>query len=129
MLTPQERQRSLAETAIWIAVLFNLTCNGGGYVYQRRWKAYWLGALIAFLAALGSGSLSGAIAWARTPSVSFEDRATNFAWAALKTGSLGWIAVGLGSAIEAGVTVQRLRRRLAHPSDPIAVSESLPPRS
>ncbi|WP_338461323.1 hypothetical protein VZH09_09725 [Synechococcus elongatus IITB7] len=129
MQTPEERQRALAGTAIWIAVLFNLTCNGGGYVYQRRWKAYWLGALIAFLAALGSGSVAGAIAWARTPSVSFEDRATNFAWAALGTGSVGWLAVGFGSAIEAGITVQRLRRRLARQPEKVAVSESIPPSS
>lgn len=126
MLTPEERERSLAGTALWIAVLFNLTCNGGGYVYQRRWKAYWLGALIAFLTAIGSGSLSGTIAWARTPSVSFEDRATNFAWAALKTGSVGWIFVGLGSAVEAGLTVHRLRKKLSQASSTTDVESTAP---
>ena len=37
------RQEILAESAGWVAVTLNVLPGlGAGYLYQRRWKAYWI---------------------------------------------------------------------------------------
>ena len=37
------RQESLAASAGWTAVTLNVLPGlGAGYLYQRRWKAYWM---------------------------------------------------------------------------------------
>ena len=41
-MTPT-REQILAASAGWVAVLLNLVPGvGNGYLYQRRWKAYWI---------------------------------------------------------------------------------------
>ncbi len=37
------KREILASSSIWVGVLLNLLPGlGAGYIYQRRWKAYWL---------------------------------------------------------------------------------------
>jgi len=56
------RKAVLAASAPWLAALLNLVPGlGSGYIYQRRWRAYWITSAVAtswFVlgAVLGSGS-------------------------------------------------------------------------
>jgi hypothetical protein len=46
-MTPT-REQILAASAGWVAVLLNLFPGvGNGYLYQRRWKAYWITLAVA----------------------------------------------------------------------------------
>jgi hypothetical protein len=55
-----DRKAILAASAPWLAALLNLVPGlGTGYIYQRRWKAYWITSGLASLwfalgAALGT---------------------------------------------------------------------------
>ena len=41
-MTPT-REQILAASAGWVAVVLNLVPGlGSGYLYQRRWRAYWI---------------------------------------------------------------------------------------
>lgn len=43
-----DRMAILAASAPWLAAFLNLLPGlGTGYIYQRRWRAYWLTALLA----------------------------------------------------------------------------------
>jgi len=45
--TPPSSKDLIASSAGWVAVLLNLVPGlGTGYIYQRRWKAYWICSLI-----------------------------------------------------------------------------------
>ena len=64
-MTPS-KQEILAASSAWVAVLLNLVPGlGTGYLYQRRWRAYWLTSALAtswFVAgALLGGSEDGAL--------------------------------------------------------------------
>ena len=59
----------LAASAAWVAVLLNVIPGlGAGYLYQRRWKAYWITVAVAVTLltanAIASSSTKGAY---RTP--------------------------------------------------------------
>ena len=42
------KREILAESAGWVAVILNVVPGlGAGYLYQRRWKAYWITAVLA----------------------------------------------------------------------------------
>ena len=42
------REQILAASAGWVAVLLNVVPGlGAGYLYQRRWKAYWITSALA----------------------------------------------------------------------------------
>ena len=46
-MTPTNKE-ILAASAGWVAVTLNLVPGlGAGYLYQRRWKAYWITAVLA----------------------------------------------------------------------------------
>ena len=46
-MAPTKRE-ILAASAGWVAVTLNLVPGlGAGYLYQRRWKAYWITAVLA----------------------------------------------------------------------------------
>ncbi|MCS5699321.1 hypothetical protein NZK32_09750 [Cyanobium sp. FGCU-52] len=59
------RKAVLAASAPWLAALLNLVPGlGSGYIYQRRWRAYWITSAVAtswFVlgAVLGSGGEAG----------------------------------------------------------------------
>ena len=47
MPTPS-RDQVLAASAGWVAVLLNVLPGlGAGYLYQRRWRAYWITSAVA----------------------------------------------------------------------------------
>lgn len=44
------KQQILASGSLWVAVVLNLVPGlGTGYIYQRRWKAYWITSALASL--------------------------------------------------------------------------------
>ena len=46
-MTPT-REQILAASAGWVAVVLNVVPGlGAGYLYQRRWKAYWITSALA----------------------------------------------------------------------------------
>lgn len=112
------RDQLVASSAAWLAVSLNLGCQGVGYIYQRRWRAFWLGGLAAFSAALalglGSASLVTQLPVASRPP-GLEDNSELSVGALMLGAYAGLMAVGIGSAVEAGVAVNRARRRLGRP--------------
>jgi len=104
------RDQLVAASSSWVAVSLNLGCQGMGYVYQRRWGAFWLGGCAAVAAAavlaFGAGIAGYSLAGER------KDRDAITTASAMVAGYVGWFAVGLGSAVEAGVATTQARRRL-----------------
>lgn len=47
-MTTPTREQILAASAAWVAALLNVVPGlGAGYLYQRRWKAYWITSALA----------------------------------------------------------------------------------
>jgi len=109
------RDQLVASSSGWLAVSLNLGSQGVGYIYQRRWGAFWIGAAAALVSAvvLGAGA---AVLSTRLPA---EARGKGDIYTMDLTvpvtamgAYVGVIAVGVGSAVEAGLAVKRARRRL-----------------
>ena len=87
----------LAASAGWVAVVLNVIPGlGAGYLYQRRWKPYWITSLLAT-----TWFLAGAVLGQNAPP-DFEARSQ---W----VGLLGLIALAAVTAAEAGLAVKRVR--------------------
>ncbi|CAI8415693.1 MAG: Uncharacterised protein [Cyanobium sp. ARS6] len=87
----------LAASAGWVAVTLNVVPGlGTGYLYQRRWKAYWITAALAtgwfVLGALLGQGAEGA-----------EEIQNQ--WIGLG----GLVALAAGTAVEAGLAVKKSR--------------------
>ncbi len=105
-----------ASSSGWIAALLNLACQGHGYLYQRRWGAYWIGAAAAVGASLlGGVAIGGGTWWLNRTRPEATELTTSAAVAGVYLGLGG---VGLGSAVEAGLAVNRARRRLQQSAEP-----------
>jgi len=104
-----DRDQILACSSGWLALALNLSGGGIGYIYQRRWRAYWFGGLAALAAALVLGC-SGAVLGRRIDPGSPE-RAGSLLGTIAGAGA-GLLGVAVGSALEAGLAVNRARRRL-----------------
>ena len=96
----------LAASAGWVAVVLNVVPGlGAGYLYQRRWRAWWITSASAtawFVAgAVLSGSSSQVVI---TPG----DDPTN-----QLIGLLGLLGLAAVTAAEAGLAVKRVRARLS----------------
>ena len=91
------RQEILAASAGWVAVTLNVLPGlGAGYLYQRRWKAYWITSALSttwfFLGAvLGQGAEAG------------EELQNQI------VGLFGLVALTAGTAVEAGLAVKKSR--------------------
>ena len=91
------RQEILAASAGWVAVALNVLPGlGAGYLYQRRWKAYWITSALATTwfvlgAVLGQGAESGE---------ELQDQLV---------GLFGLVALAAGTAVEAGLAVKKSR--------------------
>jgi hypothetical protein len=95
-MTPT-REQILAASAGWVAVLLNVVPGlGAGYLYQRRWKAYWITSALAtawFVAGAVLGQNADATAEAQNQLV----------------GLIGLLALAGVTATEAGLAVKRVR--------------------
>ena len=95
-MAPTKRE-ILAASAGWVAVTLNVVPGlGAGYLYQRRWKAYWITSALATTwfvlgAVLGQGA-EGA-----------QDIQNQL------VGLVGFIALSAGTAVEAGIAVKKSR--------------------
>jgi hypothetical protein len=103
------RDQIVASSSGWLAVSLNLGCNGGGYIYQRRWKAFWLGGLAATAAAMALG-ITGAVVGNAIDQGSPEGAGPLYG--AIVGANAALLGVGIGSSLEAGLAVNRARRRL-----------------
>jgi hypothetical protein len=92
------REQILAASAGWVAVVLNVVPGlGAGYLYQRRWKAYWITSALAsgwFVAGALLGQNADAAAEAQTQLV----------------GLIGLLVLAAVTATEAGLAVQRVRQ-------------------
>lgn len=96
---PPTREQILAASAGWVAVLLNVVPGlGAGYLYQRRWRAYWITSAIAtawFVVGAVLGQTVDAAAEPRNQLV----------------GLIGLLALAAVTATEAGLAVRRVRLR------------------
>ena len=93
------KRETLAASAGWVAVTLNVIPGiGAGYLYQRRWKAYWItSALATTWFALGAVLGQGAEA---------AEQIQN-----QLIGLLGLVALAIGTAIEAGLAAKQSREQ------------------
>ena len=93
------KKEILAASAGWVAVTLNVIPGiGAGYLYQRRWKAYWItSALATTWFALGAVLGQGAEA---------AEQIQN-----QLIGLLGLVALAIGTAIEAGLAAKQSREQ------------------
>ena len=95
-MAPTKRE-ILAASAGWVAVTLNVVPGlGAGYLYQRRWRVYWITSALATTwfvlgAVLGQGA-EGA-----------QDIQNQL------VGLVGLIALAAGTAVEAGIAVKKSR--------------------
>jgi len=91
------REHILAASAGWVAVLLNVIPGlGAGYLYQRRWKAYWITSVLAtawFAAGAALGQNAEASAETQNQLV----------------GLIGLLLLAAITAAEAGLAVKRVR--------------------
>ncbi len=95
---PPTREQILAASAGWVAVILNIVPGlGTGYLYQRRWRAYWITSALAtawFVAGAVLGQPSEADAEVRNQLV----------------GLIGLLTLAAVTATEAGLAVKRVRQ-------------------
>ena len=95
-MTPT-REQILAASAGWVAVVLNVVPGlGAGYLYQRRWKAYWITSALAtawFVAGVLLPQNADAATEAQNQLV----------------GLIGLLLLAGVSATEAGLAVKRVR--------------------
>ncbi|MBC1259833.1 hypothetical protein FQK07_00860 [Synechococcus sp. BSF8S] len=96
------KQDTLAASAPWVAVVLNLVPGlGTGYIYQRRWRAYWITSALStgwFGLGLVLGQTDGADLGAQ------PDPRQQL------VGLLGLLLLAGVTAAEAGITARRSRQ-------------------
>ncbi len=96
-MTPT-RDQVLAVSAGWVAVLLNVVPGlGAGYLYQRRWKAYWI------TSALATG-------WFVAGAVLGQDAEAGATAQNQLVGLIGLLVLAGVTATEAGLAVKRVRQ-------------------
>jgi hypothetical protein len=94
------REQILAASAGWVAVLLNVLPGlGAGYLYQRRWRAYWLTSGLA-------------TAWFADPASPGQNQLVGLAGLLLLAGV---------TAAEAGIAVKRVRASSCDPQQRDAI--------
>ncbi|WP_341881691.1 hypothetical protein [Synechococcus sp. UW140] len=95
-MTPN-REQILAASAGWVAVLLNVIPGlGTGYLYQRRWRAYWITSALAT-----SWFVAGAVL-AQNADATAESQNQ-------LVGLIGLIVLAVVTATEAGLAVKKVR--------------------
>ena len=91
------KQEILAASAGWVAVTLNVLPGlGAGYLYQRRWKAYWVTSALA-------------TTWFALGAVLGQDAGTSEELQNQLVGLGGLVALAAGTAVEAGLAVKKAR--------------------
>ena len=105
MLLPKKGE-ILAASSPWLAALLNFIPGlGTGYIYQRRWKAYWITIFLTFIWVY--------IDLNRQLSIDISDPASA---QSDTTGMLGLIIISSVSAFEAVISIRKERELIAKPS-------------
>ena len=93
------REQILAASAGWVAVVLNVVPGvGAGYLYQRRWKAYWITSALA-------------IAWFVAGAVLAQNAETAVEAQNQLVGLIGLLLLAGVTATEAGLAVKRVRQQ------------------
>ena len=96
----------LSASAGWVAVVLNVVPGlGAGYLYQRRWRAWWITSALATAWFVAGAVLAGAGSGVE---INPGDDPTN-----QLIGLLGLLALAAVTATEAGLAVKRVRARLS----------------
>jgi hypothetical protein len=96
-MTPT-REQILGASAGWVAVLLNVLPGlGAGYLYQRRWKAYWI-------------TSSLATGWFVAGAALGQNADTGGASQNQLVGLAGLLLLAGVTAAEAGLAVKRVRQ-------------------
>ena len=91
------KQEILAASAGWVAVTLNVLPDlGAGYLYQRRWKAYWITSALA-------------TTWFVLGAALAQDAGATEELQNQLAGLGGLAALAAGTAVEAGVAVKKAR--------------------
>ena len=97
-MTPPSRDQVLAASAGWVAVLLNVVPGlGAGYLYQRRWRAYWPTSAVA-------------TAWFVAGAVLAQDAAAAAEAQNQLVGLIGLLVLAGVTATEAGLELKRVRQ-------------------
>jgi hypothetical protein len=96
-MTPT-RDQVLAASACWVGVVLNVVPGlGAGYLYQRRWKAYWITSLLAT-----TWLVVGAVLAQNSPAEAEPQNQL--------VGLIGLIGLAVVTSTEAGLAVKAVRR-------------------
>ena len=91
------RQEILAASGGWVAVTLNVVPGlGAGYLYQRRWKAYWITSALA-------------TTWFFLGAVLGQDAEAAEELRNQLIGLGGLVVLAAGTAVEAGLAVKKAR--------------------
>ena len=91
------RREIHAASAGWVAVTLNVLPGlGAGYLYQRRWKAYWITSALA-------------TTWFILGAVLGQDAQAAEEVQSQLIGLAGLVALAAGTAVEAGLAVKKSR--------------------
>jgi hypothetical protein len=92
------REQILAASAGWVAVVLNVLPGlGAGYLYQRRWKAYWITSALASTWFVAGALLAQTV----EPQAVGQNQLV---------GLLGLLALAAVTATEAGLAVKKVRQ-------------------
>ena len=105
-MTQPSRDQVLAASAGWVATLLNVVPGlGAGYLYQRRWRAWWITSALATAWFVAGAVLAGA---GSGVGINPGDDPTN-----QLIGLLGLLALASVTATESGLAVKRVRAKLS----------------
>ena len=97
-MTPPSHDQVLAASAGWVAVLLNVVPGlGAGYLYQRRWRAYWITSAVA-------------TAWFVAGAVLAQDADAAAEAQNQLVGLIGLLVLAGVTATEAGLALKRVRQ-------------------
>ena len=93
-----DKRSGAAASAGWVAVVLNVVPGlGAGYLYQRRWKAYWITSLLA-------------TTWFVVGAVLAQNSAAEAEPQNQLIGLIGLIALAAVTSAEAGLAVKAVRQ-------------------